>query len=285
MKPVESKDLEKLVKLNSILIFDIDCWGASYLRNILSHGPSHITTKQGNKTLPTELWLGILDLTKLHVDENTYKLVYGIEITHKSANGDMIEPTLICNVLDERKGCKELRDGYGVWLFEKCLRDPSFKDVRGRQDKKRFPFLRITKSARENTFSIPVSHLRFQEDFLFHKIEVPDIIARLEDGDCHLCGGDRSLDLCRSDDRANAGFYYEGVFSHRWCYHSTICALCLGRDYARDHLNIMFGKCMGAHSDNEEEEEDTEEEKMEKNSFRKRLNRRYQELGYAWRGS
>ncbi|KAF5543906.1 hypothetical protein FMEXI_6840 [Fusarium mexicanum] len=284
MKPVETEDLESLVKLNSILIFDIDRWGASYLRNILSHGPSHITTKQGNKTLPTELWLEILDLTEITVNENTYKLVYGIESTHKSTNGSRIEPTLICNVLDERKGCTELRDGYDVWLFEKCLRDPSFTDIRGRQDKEPFPFLRITKSARENAFSISVSHLRFQEDFLFHNIKVPDIIARLEDGDCHLCGGDRSLDLCRSDNRENASLFYAGVLSHRWCHHSTICGLCIGADYASDHLDIMFGKCEGAHSDDEEEEEDTEEEKMEKKSFRKRLKRRFQELGYEWWG-
>ncbi|KAF5530390.1 hypothetical protein FPHYL_14086 [Fusarium phyllophilum] len=286
MKPVESKDLDSLVKLNSIVIFDIDCWGASYLRNILSHGPSHITTKQGNKTLPTELWLEILELTEIDVDENTYKLVYGIELTRKSANGSRIEPTLICNVLEEWKKCGQLRDGCHVRVYEKCLKDPSYEidPQKDRVKEDMEPFFRITKTVRENAYWILVSHLRFQEDFLFHNIEVPDIIARLEDGDCHLCWGDRSLDLCRPDTCEDASFFCGGTLCHRWCYHDTLCGLCLGADYASDHLDIMFEKCEGAHSDDEEVEEDTEEEKMEKKRFRLRLKRRYQELGYRWWG-
>ncbi|RKK79770.1 hypothetical protein BFJ71_g16116 [Fusarium oxysporum] len=67
MKSMKTQDLDSLVKLKSILVFSVDCWGASYLRNILTHGSTHITTKQGNKTLPTELWIDILDLVELHV--------------------------------------------------------------------------------------------------------------------------------------------------------------------------------------------------------------------------
>ncbi|KAF5611574.1 uncharacterized protein FSUBG_2011 [Fusarium subglutinans] len=289
MKPVESQDLESLVKLNSILIFDIDCWGASYIRNIISHGPSHITTKQGNKTLPTELWLEILDLTEITVDENTYKLVYGIELTHKSANGSRIEPTLICNVLDQIKECSELGDGGHVDLFEKCLKDPSYEAVteeeRERLDNEPFPFFRITKSARENAFSIPVSHLRFQEDFLFHNVEVPDIIARLENGNCRLCMGNRDLDIYLYDPREEASFFCGGVLSHEHCGHGAICPLCLGEEYAYEYLKVMYGKCEDLYSDEElEEEEDTEEEKMAKGKFRERLYKRYQELGYRWWG-
>ena len=74
------------------------------------------------------------------------------------------------------------------------------------------PFFRITKTARENAYSIPVSHLRFQGYFLFHNIEVPDIIARLENGNCSLCLGDQSLDIYLYNTREmpafSAGQYY-----------------------------------------------------------------------------
>ncbi|KAG5750266.1 hypothetical protein H9Q70_007085 [Fusarium xylarioides] len=285
MKAVESNDLESLVKLNSILISNIDCWGASYLRNILSHGPTHITTKQGNKTLPTELWLEILDLTEIRINKNTYKLVYGIEITQKSTNGSTIEPTLICNVLEEWKECGELGGGDHVEVYEKCLKDPSYEidPEKDRVEEDMEPFFRITKIALENAYWIPVSHLRFQGDFLFHNIEVPDIIARLENGYCNLCMDSRSLDIYMYDTRENASFFCGAVLSHENCGHDAICPLCLGREYAYEYLNVMYGKCEDRYSDEEveEEEEDTEEEKMAKERFRKRLQKRYQELGYG----
>jgi hypothetical protein len=127
MKAAECNALESLVRLNSILIFNIDCWGASYLRNILSHGPEYITAKQSNKTLPTELWLEILNLAEIRINKDTYKLVYGIEITEKSTNGSTIQPTLICNVLEEWKECGELEGGDHVEVYEKCLKDPSYE--------------------------------------------------------------------------------------------------------------------------------------------------------------
>lgn len=34
MKPMKTQDLDSLVKLKSILVFSVDCWGASYLRNV-----------------------------------------------------------------------------------------------------------------------------------------------------------------------------------------------------------------------------------------------------------
>ncbi|SCV45759.1 uncharacterized protein FFB14_08843 [Fusarium fujikuroi] len=288
MKPVESKDLESLMQLNSILIFSIDCWGASYLRNILSHGPKHITTKQGNKTLPTELWLEILGLTEICISEITYKLVYGIEITHKSTNGSRIEPILICNVLEERKECGKLRGGDHVEAYKKCPKDPSYEinPEKDRVEEDMEPFFRITKTVQENAYWIPVSHLRLQGDFLFQNIEVPDIIARLEDGYCRLCMGDRSLDIYMSDTREEASFFCGAVVSHENCGHDAICPLCLGEEYAYEYLHVMYKKCEERYSDEEveEEEEDTEEEKVVKARFRKRLHKRYQELGYGYWG-
>ncbi|KAL9570337.1 hypothetical protein ACKAV7_005543 [Fusarium commune] len=283
MKPVKTQDVESLVELNSILILNVDRWGASYLRNILAHGSPHITTEQGNKTLPTELWLDILDLAELYVDKNTYKLIYGIEISLKSTNGNRTEPTLICNVLEEWKECGELTNGDLVNVYEKCLKDPAYEinPENDRVEENLEPFFTITKAAREDAFTIPVSHLRFQGDFLFHDIEVPDMIARLENGMCSLCINSCSVDIYLYDSRENASFFCGAVLSHGNCCHDAICPLCLGADYAYEYLDVMYGKCEDRWSDDEEEEEeDTEEEKMAKERFRKRLRERYRELGY-----
>ncbi|EWY95213.1 hypothetical protein FOYG_04323 [Fusarium oxysporum NRRL 32931] len=232
MKPMKTQDLDSLAKLKSILVFI-----------------------QGNKTLPTELWIDILDLAELYVYKNTYKLVYGIEIILKSTNGNRTEPTLICNVPEEWKECEELTNGDLVNVYEKCLKDPA-----------------ITKTARGNAYSIPVSHLRFQGYFLFHNIEVPDIIARLENGNCSLCLGDQFLDIYLYNTRENANFFCGAVLSQGNCGHDDICPLCLGAEYANKYLDVMNGKCEDRWSDDEEEEEeDTQEEKMAKARSRKRL--------------
>lgn len=283
MKPMKTQDLDSLVKLKSILVFSVDCWSASYLRNVLTHGSTHITTKQGNKTLPTELWIDILDLAELYVYKNTYKLVYGIDISLKSTNGDRTEPTLICNALEEWKECGELTNGDLVNVYEKCLTDPAYEidPEKNRVEEDMEPFFRITETARENAYSIPVSHPCFQGYFLFHNIEVPDIIARLENGNCSLCLGDQSLDIYLYNTRENASLFCGAVLSQDNCGHDAICPLCLGAEYANEYLDVMYGKCEDRWSDDEEEEEeDTQEEKMAKARFRKRLRERYGELGY-----
>ncbi|KAF4948911.1 hypothetical protein FGADI_9195 [Fusarium gaditjirri] len=256
----EDSDVASLVELNSILVLNFDRWGTSYLRNILAHGSHHITTKQGCKSLPTELWLDILDLTELYANKNTYKLVYGIDMSLKSTNGNRTKPTLICNVLEDWKECEELKSGDHVNVYEKCLKDPAYKidpETDGVEEDLE-PFFTITKTAREDAFTIPVSHLSFQRDFLFQDIEVPDIIARLE----------RQL------------FLWE-VLAHGNCGHDALCPLCVGEEYANEYLCVLYGKCEDRWSDDEEEEEeDTEEEKMAKKRFREWLQERYRELWY-----
>jgi hypothetical protein len=183
---VESQYLEGPVKLNSILILDVDCWVVTYLRNILAHGSTHITTKQGNKTLPTEIWLDILDLAELYVDENTYKPVYGIEMNPRSTNNSGTGSALVCNVLEERKKCGELEGGNRVNAYDKCLQDPSYKldpendDI----DEDEEYYFRVSKLANNNAISIPISHLAFETKFLFCKVTVQDMISRLERATC-----------------------------------------------------------------------------------------------------
>ncbi|KAF9769891.1 hypothetical protein IL306_012617 [Fusarium sp. DS 682] len=283
MKPVESKDVEDLVNLNSILILDVDCWVASYLRNVVARSPTHITTKQGNKTLPAELWLDILERVEFYIDENTYKPVYPIEMTPRAANGSGTEPTMICNVLKDWKSCGKLKFGSKVVVYEKCLRDPSYKmdPEKDDVDDEVEPYFSITKTIQDDALSIPMSHLSFDAGFLFRKIEISDMIAQFEDGDCWLCRGDRDCDIVLDWIREDTSFFCVSVLGHRECNHGVVCPLCIGEEYADEDLEVNC-KSGGYYWDNDEEEEDTEEEKMAKKEFQKRLRQRYRELGYRW---
>ncbi|KAF4494032.1 hypothetical protein FAGAP_9837 [Fusarium agapanthi] len=286
MKPVEAKDLESLGKLNSILILDVDCWGASYLRNILAHGSAHITTKKGNKTLPPELWLDIIDRVEYYIDKNTYKPVYGVAITPGSTNGSGAESALVCNVLEQWKKGGNLTGGNRINGYNRLLHDPSYKldpenDDIGENEEYYFT---ITKTVQENSYSIPVSHLRHKGDFLFRSIEVPDMIARFEDGKCSLCGGDRYIYSGRPSRYEEILMFCNEVEFHRRCYwHGVVCPLCIGDEYADTYLETLNSSCRNYDydADEEEEEEETEQEKLKKESTREWLRERYRELGYG----
>ncbi|KAF5687286.1 hypothetical protein FCIRC_2415 [Fusarium circinatum] len=285
MFPVESQDLEGLVKLNSILILDVDWWGASYLRNILAQGGSaHITTKQGNRTLPPELWLDIIDRVESYLDENTYKPFYCVEMTPKSMDGSGTESALVCNVLEEWTKCGDLTDGNRINAYEKCLHDPSYKldpEKDWIDEKEKYYFI-ITKTVKKNSYSIPVSHLRLKGDFLFRNIEVPDMIARCEGGECSLCGGERYIYSGRPAEYEEFLMFCNGVeFHRRYYWHGVICPLCIGGEYADAYLEILRSGCRDYDYDDDEEEEETEEESLEKKRIRDWLWERYQELGYG----
>ncbi|KAF5622976.1 hypothetical protein F52700_10288 [Fusarium sp. NRRL 52700] len=284
MLPVKFQDLEDLVKLNSILILDVDCWGTSYLRNILAHGSAHITTKQGNKSLPTELWLDIIDRVEDRINKNTYKPVYGVAITPGSTNGSGTESALVCNVLEKWNKCGNLTGGNRIYGYNSLLLDPSYKldpdnDDIGRDEESYFT---ITKTVQENSYSIPVSHLRHKGDFLFRNIEVPDMIARCENRECSLCGGYRYVYSSRPHRYDKILMFCNEVEFHRRCsWHGVVCPLCIGDEYADTYLEILNSNCRNYDYDDDDEEEETEQETLEKESTREWLRERYRELGYG----
>ncbi|KAF4344073.1 cuticle-degrading protease [Fusarium beomiforme] len=148
MKPVQVQDVEGLMDLNSILILDIDRW-------------------------------------VYYIDENTYKPIYAVEKTTRPA-GSGTESVLVCNVLEEWRSCKYMACGNSASVFRKRLKSPSYKmNVREKQSivDTTVPFITITKTVQDNALSIPIALFRFDEDFLFRKVEVADTIARYLDSD------------------------------------------------------------------------------------------------------
>ncbi|KAH7260967.1 uncharacterized protein BKA55DRAFT_686545 [Fusarium redolens] len=253
MRPVESQYLEGLVKFNSILILDVDCW------------------VQCNKTLPTEIWLDILDLAELYVDENTYKPVYGIEMNPRSTNNGGTGSALVCNILEERKKCGELEGGNRVNAYDKCLQDPSYKldpendDI----DEDEEYYFRVSKLANNNAISIPISHLAFETKFLFCKVTVQNMISRLERGNCNLCGGYRTCNVGVSWKFQEVIMFSNSLDDHKRheCLSSVECPLCIGDEFTELDLN--------QYCDDVEDED-----KMPVDEFHKVLRKRYKELGY-----
>ncbi|KAF4442242.1 phenylacrylic acid decarboxylase [Fusarium austroafricanum] len=262
--PVETTDVETLKNLNSILILDIALWGTGFLRNILSRSPTRISTKKG-KTLPTEIWLDILSWVEYDHMSHLYEPVYAIETTSPTdACGS--EPQLVCNVLEEW-GAYFGKIGGSVDDYEKLLEDPAC-EIEGGKYAPKLPF-QVSKSATGNTISVPISHLEFEGKFLFHKLEVADIISKLEGGYCDLCDCNRDFDGGLRWKRDEVSFFTGALYGHEECCDDIICPLCIGREYADAYVDQ---RC----------ENVDPEDKMPDDEYRAWMNERRKELGYGW---
>ncbi|KAF4442243.1 hypothetical protein F53441_11805 [Fusarium austroafricanum] len=277
MRPVKVTDLEVLLNRNSILILDVTNWAVGFIRQIISHSPGCISTKTGNKTLPIELWLQIISYAEYDENLHVYRPVYPIKMGTTQFDGSETKPALTCNLLQEWRRCGRIWDGTERYHYERCLNNPSYDPLTGdrtynpEEDFKR-PF-EISKTPKEDTFSIPVSHLDFENKILFRNIYVADMIAWLEGGECYLCGGDNRVHCagCGDGPRVMESF----TSSYRTCCSiRMLCPLCIGTEYAEASVQENDRYDELTEKEREEDEESKEYEEW--------VNERFRELGYRW---
>ncbi|KAM0229036.1 hypothetical protein ACHAPO_010316 [Fusarium lateritium] len=238
MKPVNQSDLEGLVNLGSILILDVTSWGLNFVYETICRSPSHITSKTGNNTLPTELWLEIISHVKSSTNDDAYEAVYPIEIQSVQIDGGEAEPVLICNVLENWRRCGTIRHGWDVGIYENYLNNPSHvlteeeKRVRPNQ---RPPF-QVSSVAKDPMYAISLSYIETRFEFLFHDIKVPDVISCLEYGDCRFCYN-RTHSVKRPKQDDDIATFCGEISHHPDCEINIICPLCIGVDYASTSIS------------------------------------------------
>ncbi|RGP69247.1 cuticle-degrading protease [Fusarium longipes] len=242
MKPVEQSDLKDLLNKGSFLILDVTLWGTSYLYDTICRGPSHITTKTGNKTLPTELWLEIISYTNEHVDKHVYELVYPTGIRSVQMNGGDAEPALICNSLQfwgwTTSG--KLEPGSHVVLYEDNLHSPWH--VITEADWSDFEYIeqdifQVFRSAEDPVFSIPLSSITTKIQFLFHDIKIEHVIQWFGLGFHFFCHNLRDLD----DDSVYSDSFDE-AYADEYHHLLAVCPLCLSFDYTDESINMCDSK-------------------------------------------
>ncbi|KAF5659011.1 cuticle-degrading protease [Fusarium heterosporum] len=260
MKPVSERHVDELLKLGSILILDKTLWSASYLHDLICRKPANVSTTIGNKTLPTELWLQILSWFQVRPRSHDYMPGYVVGIGSVQNSSSRQEPALICNRLKEWRKCGQLRNSWIVNVYEEYLNNPSYiptedeilnvpfryeeeENFSGSEimDKAECPF-EVTKTAEDSAILIPISHLKFETKFLFRLIKVPDMISFLENGDCHLCRGNRWRDYCCPNGTEELEYHCSTVMGHMWCMHDLLCPLCMGSHNADMSIELSCDK-------------------------------------------
>ncbi|KAG8667491.1 hypothetical protein FPOAC2_12656 [Fusarium poae] len=120
MYPVKSEDLETLVEQNTILFLDMNSWPAGYVRRVIERSPSYITTKDGNKTLPAELWYMILSF----LEEHQYWPVYPVKMSSVQLDHENREPAFICNIVTDWRRFGSVENPNDLHDYENYLMDP-----------------------------------------------------------------------------------------------------------------------------------------------------------------
>ncbi|PCD24463.1 hypothetical protein FGRA07_11123 [Fusarium graminearum] len=172
MEPVKQSDLKGLVDRGSILMLDVTIWGLSFVYETIYRNPSHISTKTGNITLPTEMWLEIISHVKLDTDEHVYKAVHPVDIQAAQTDDSNPEPSLICNSIKIGTLCGDLDSEHRVHEFNEYLNNPLAKEEeRHMWRPETTPPFKILDATKDPIYSIPLHHSETDIEFLFHEIQ------------------------------------------------------------------------------------------------------------------
>ncbi|KAI1087304.1 hypothetical protein F5B19DRAFT_476161 [Rostrohypoxylon terebratum] len=235
MRPVEISDATgELLEKDRLFLLNIANLGHRYFEQIFYRKGTVIQSKAG-LSLPNELWTRILELA--HTDESRWRLVK-VEIVSKTPE------TLVLHCSQHTfRDSKDLEDDSDV-LPAGCLGDE--KRVSAFEDY-------LTRATPESTleeFGIIEAYLyRFPEPKFIYEVvldtaakdrclytclDVPDIIARIEDGRCHFCDGQRWV--CPGCTGGHVGDYGDLFMS---CGVKLACPLCMGLDLSQRHKDVL----------------------------------------------
>ncbi|CZS86147.1 unnamed protein product [Fusarium graminearum] len=140
------------------------------------------------------------------------------------------------------------------------------KDTCG--DPKQPPPFKILDATKDPIYSIPLHHLETDIEFLFHEIQVPDIISRLETGECRFCNSKGVYQQYEASFVVSFLFFTFLPIRHSDCYFDVLCPLCIGLDYAE---MCFYERCSCLRT----------EKIMPDEEYYNRVKKRFKELGYA----
>ncbi|KAH8685140.1 hypothetical protein BGZ61DRAFT_454981 [Ilyonectria robusta] len=254
MRPVTCSSLDSRVEKKSILMLDATLLYLNYIEGVV---PASISSKQGNKQLPLEIWRNILDLAARDNNSHQYFLVQPQSLEQSKAEFT----TLICAAIPKWKRCGSLTEVNLVYEYEYYLARPHGC----LQDGGERPFILPGDEATPTVFRIPTVAL--DKKILFEKLTVPDVIAWPERGQCYLCDGGRIFCAgCR--DGIEVAEEWTSASRLGDCSIRMLCPLCMGPEFAGDSISMQQAL---------EWNSDTEGMDKEYDAW---AHRRFTELGY-----
>ncbi|RGP79541.1 cuticle-degrading protease [Fusarium longipes] len=239
----KTRHLESLVGENSVLILDFAQWTVNYMRNIVNHDSSCITTNTGSKTLPTNLWHRVLSLVEDDWEGRFCRPVYAVGMCSAQLNGTGPEPALVCKIINTWWSFGDIEE---VTVLEHCenyLKNLSY-EPKGFEEGDcivECPFQLSKTGFPDKSCTIPTSHLCAKNAFLHYDATAPDMIAWCEDGECGLCDNNRGF--AKASGRSWPKIIDEWRCWNGQClstYTKSLCPLCMGIEYARTSIEETY---------------------------------------------
>lgn len=259
MRPVISTKtalIEKLVRDKPMLLLNKTRFSFSFICSIVYQSPNLISTREGKKTLPMELWLMIIDFALQDENEDDFTLARPRDLQPSTDGADHEGQVLICDEYEHHTECNGLAVDEVLTEF---LKDPdTTKGVAQVRDS--------LPSLTGHTFAVNLNLLSedSKPEFLYWDLEIPDIISWLKYGSCWLCGGAR--ELC-----PGCGTWADHILAERFrCGYDVACPICIGTNYAGEYFSLL-------HTMDTDGEEVTEEEWDE---LETEVTERKKQLGY-----
>lgn len=181
--------------------------------------------------VPTEIWLNIIEYAKPKKEE--YEAVQPVDMI-SSGTGTILH----CRVI--KLDFHTWNDRYEVTNTDQWLKSPHTYDQGPGNDYK-FEY-RKTDTVYAVSYPSPLAAAGASTSTspplsppacLFTAVTVPDLIARLEDGDCWVCEGKR--DVCPGCTGGKA----QKFDADMGCGVSLACPLCMGIEFMEDHKRYL----------------------------------------------
>ncbi|KAI1453115.1 hypothetical protein F4805DRAFT_478744 [Annulohypoxylon moriforme] len=231
MRPVQITDVSrKVVTQDSLLLLNIIKSGPRYVRQLLARNGSSIRSK-GGISLPNKIWSIILNFARGD-NEDKFCLVKAELV---STSPDVTVLRCFRHEFDPRNGQEDefsagsLPDQESVWDFEKYLECATSSTTETLSIK--LPKLSRL-SGPDNTFDF-VLDTTSKNRCLYAFLNVPDIIAHIENGACDVCGEDRFI--CPGC----TGGVAEMFDAFMGCGVDLACPLCMGLELCLDHKGYL----------------------------------------------
>ncbi|KAI2606706.1 hypothetical protein GGR54DRAFT_620403 [Hypoxylon sp. NC1633] len=234
MRPVDITDFPRgRVTQDTLLLLNTSRLGLRYAKQLLTrdHNPDITIRSKGGKTLPNEIWTKILKFTR----ERTK----GIDDQFCLVKAEIVTTSPTTTLL---RCFRHEFNHSGYQLLTGCIESSlcvsEFEDYLAAATpavaetlEVEVPELRRL-SGPDNTFDV-VLDTTSTGRCLYTDLEVPDLIARLEDGDCWVCSGNKFI--CPG---CTGGIAQEfQVFMS--CGVDLACPLCIGVEFSQNHKNFL----------------------------------------------
>lgn len=213
MRPVTPSRLDGILERKEVCLLNLTRFTIQFVTNLVNQSPGNITTKQGNKQLPLELWWDILAWAEMDPRYHTYSLVQAQFLEEHGT-----QRSLVCAEIPEWNTCGLLEEEDARVEYNAYLNRP------GEGDDPNRPFHLPDASNQHSIIKIKDSLMGPDSEILFRGISVSDIISRAEEGVCSFCNSDRWVFLYR--DYADEGIFGFGL-AYGMTGESIPCPLCI----------------------------------------------------------